>query len=616
MADVVTFISQVSLPAGLYDIATGKELIIKSGSGDTNPTKWNGSNEVTITIPTVADLLQNPIQFVGTVGSSGTVSYISGVTGPATGHLVFITAPCTFAGEPCEAGDMAIYDGDKWIIVTGENQVKIVEDSTDATSTKSFKLGTTATSVINVEGKNLALSIPELSVPKTTVNVSGAAIVPDLYVTLEKGSATLVTPKSVNIPTAISNTALKVEAKPLLSTKYIDINQGSFPTLKQVTDNKPVTVTLPSTTINYVSSVDSAIKDVSFYSGTTSLSQITLPVISTKTGNSFYNSIAAGNAADKDFTVNEAVQTSVAVATGFKDGDASNGVLSSVTFKSGSTDVAALVSGIDGSTTVVTEVTTKDNDPIVAGLNTAISTSYDVATEVTFSSNGAVKDTKAEALASATVSNHVLVFTSGDYVASTTYTAPKLSVKGKTFKTTELNVTSKNVLKADIGRAYKTLNTSQVAITNESKYFKFGKASDTVISSFSTTAISLVKTASSITPGSQKVVTGFTEAYLPGNSGFASNTYGNAGTLPTMKFTTDSTVSLSGNLNSNTLASTTEYVFPSSSAISGNVYTLTSASEAPANVPAGNSTVTVGSNGEISVSGKTATVVTDVNYKA
>lgn len=158
----VDWISQINAGGKTYDIATHHNIIFKDGSADTTGVKWNGLTDLEVVIPSITDIVQTPIEFAGTVGADGEVTWNAEHTdGPKTGYLVFVTANCTFAGQACEAGDMAIHDGAKWNIVSGENQVKIVnatdKDITDANRTV-VAVGA-AKDVLVVEGKALSLTL-------------------------------------------------------------------------------------------------------------------------------------------------------------------------------------------------------------------------------------------------------------------------------------------------------------------------------------------------------------------------------------------------------------------------------------------------------------------------
>jgi hypothetical protein len=154
---VTNWISQVNAGGTVYDIATHHGITFKDGSTDTTGVMWNGLTDIEIVIPSITDIVQTPIEFVGTVNADGKV--MDGTKEIVTfekGNLVFIAADCTFDGKVCEAGDMAIYDGSEWKVVTGENQVSIVGNNGEAETT--IAIGP-AKQVLTVEGKTLTLSL-------------------------------------------------------------------------------------------------------------------------------------------------------------------------------------------------------------------------------------------------------------------------------------------------------------------------------------------------------------------------------------------------------------------------------------------------------------------------
>ena len=144
----------------IYDIATHHAITFKDGNDDNVGVKWNGLTDLEIVIPTIKDIVQTPIEFAGTVGADGNIVYnAEHQDGPQTGYLVFFTADCPkFTEEEiaCEAGDMAIYDGEKWNVISGENQVAIAGNNGETVTT--IEIGD-AKEVLTVEGKTLKLAL-------------------------------------------------------------------------------------------------------------------------------------------------------------------------------------------------------------------------------------------------------------------------------------------------------------------------------------------------------------------------------------------------------------------------------------------------------------------------
>lgn len=170
-APVANWISQINAGDTIYDIATHHSIKFVEGGEETT---WNGLSDLTVVIPTIEDIVQTPIEFAGTVTADETISWIEphGKDNKAeVGNLVFITVDCTFAGKACEAGDMAIYDGTKWNIVSGENQVEL-KGTTDADNKITIAVGAAA-DVLSVEGKTLALTLDYVDLDKHVKPILG-----------------------------------------------------------------------------------------------------------------------------------------------------------------------------------------------------------------------------------------------------------------------------------------------------------------------------------------------------------------------------------------------------------------------------------------------------------
>jgi len=138
--------------------------------------------------------------------------------------LVYITADCTFEGQACEAGDMAVYDGSAWRVISGENQVEIKGGTTPtsvAADKEEVTITATAKTVLDVEGKELVLKLPvdlvksNLGVAKgdsdNTINLNQGAVasVEAKYITLTYSAAaqdtTIGANKSIALPTAVED---------------------------------------------------------------------------------------------------------------------------------------------------------------------------------------------------------------------------------------------------------------------------------------------------------------------------------------------------------------------------------------------------------------------------
>lgn len=157
---VMNWISQINVGGTVHDIATHHSIKFYDGSNDTEGVVWNGLTDIEVVIPSITDIVNTPVLFTGTVGADGKIvwtsdySFGSEETVPEAGYLVFITENCTFEGSVCEAGDMAIFDGTNWKIISGENQVTIAGNNGEVKT--EIAIGS-AKDVLTVEGKTLSL---------------------------------------------------------------------------------------------------------------------------------------------------------------------------------------------------------------------------------------------------------------------------------------------------------------------------------------------------------------------------------------------------------------------------------------------------------------------------
>ena len=238
----LNWISQINAGGTVYDIATHHKITFKDGN---TAVDWNGLTDVEIVIPTITDLIQDPIKFVGTVGANGKVmSGETEITKFGKGDLIFITEDCEFVGIACEAGDMAIFDGTNWKVVSGENQVEIVAaadgTSGDAANKHTVKVGA-AQDVLTVEGKTLAivLDYADLNVNHLDVTKAGsaAAAVPVKFGNMTVGSKFINLSQGADKAQTIGKTETIQKASKLTNGEVTftgtdalvtDVNWGTF----------------------------------------------------------------------------------------------------------------------------------------------------------------------------------------------------------------------------------------------------------------------------------------------------------------------------------------------------------------------------------------------------
>ena len=271
-AAVTNWISQINVGGTPYDIATHHSIKFVEGGEETT---WNGLSDLTVVIPTIQDIVQTPIEFAGTVGADGNITWnaehADGSDGPETGYLVFVTADCTFEGYACEAGDMAIYDGTKWNIVSGENQVQLVGKVEDNKVTVAVGA---AQDVLTVEGKTLALTLDYEELNKhvkptggKTETATGTSTVATKYLKVTKGedtTATIGEVKTIKEATQLADGTVTITGSGSLVTEvtFGTFTQGEMPTLTLNADPRPLAVTGGSLTKITDGTVQDFVKDV------------------------------------------------------------------------------------------------------------------------------------------------------------------------------------------------------------------------------------------------------------------------------------------------------------------------------------------------------------------
>lgn len=586
---VKNWISQINAGGTTYDIATHHGITFKDGSTGSALT-WNGLTDLTVVIPSIADIITNPIRFVGVVNADGKImdgtTEITSITGAdQKGSLVWIGENCTFGGYTCEAGDMAVWDGTKWYVVSGENQVTIMNTGSDGNA--NIVLTDTAKNVLNVEGKTLSLSVDYskvadvLEVTKnaaTTLEVlNGKVKVPAKYISLKQDKATsteIGEVKSVVIPTALASGTVTVNEKVLAKDDFT-FATGKFPT--QTKNEKAISIsgTAAAATLTKgegtdFSHIDAAIKEVKLNGITSALTALTSDKKEGETTKQFVTGIAE---TATDETADITLLTSVTAAadkntfaTGFSAEKTSGAVVSSVTgskvevnekgtdFLSGLTaGGASVVIGVSQGT--VSQDT--DKEWFYSGLGTE-GASGDVVSSITTGSASFVKNTGTDfttsVMNSASVTNHVLSFgtTNVQSPVALSYTAPTanyksftksgvslgdLSVTTDTFKTAGVTYTGPTV-------KYKDLVTGSVTLTPATTDYTFAKTAETIYSA-TTGTISLTTTNSTITHGSYTAGATKVTASIPASTVVVGES---DGTLPSLTIADTATGALTASV--------------------------------------------------------------------
>ena len=534
------WISQINAGNVTYDIATHHSITFKDGKGDTTGVEWNGLSDLEIVIPSITDIVQSPIEFAGTVAGGKVEWNATHTDGPKTGYLVFVTEDCEFEGHACEAGDMAIYDGAKWNIVSGENQVKIVgaTDSTIADGNRTVVKVGAAKDVLVVEGKALSLTLDYTDLNDNHLATSSGEVTSVVFDTMTVGSVGIKLNKADDVVNTI----------------------GEVKTFKNATALKDGKVNLTGAT-----GLVNGITFGTFNAGTQTTSQgnneqnltVTggnLNLTSKQATGDFVDSVKINAVEFTDATLGEAgsihMVTDIVEGKGqsFVNGIAltKEGETADLTIKGYMTTERAgvkFVEKLEGDLTPVTSITEggikfdANVTDFVTGFTTAESTSGDVVSSVSVSANN-----NTSVLNSASVENHVLSFGSTNVTSGVSATCGYKSLtKG--------------------GYAYTApvaTNTSFVTcgFTNvEDVKYTFAKAQETTYST--TTADRKLHTPDlTVTYGGYGFDDDGMKANVPTNTFIASVTPGTLPSLTESKFTTtDVTGTVSTEL------SATDYTF-------------------------------------------------------
>lgn len=393
------WISQINAGGTTYDIATHHSIVFKDGNDDSVGTTWNGLSDIEIVIPSITDIVQTPIEFAGTVGEDGNITWNEGHSKAEVGNLVYITKDCEFDGKACEAGDMAIYTGSGedqgWKVVSGENQVSIVNENKEGNVTL-VEIGA-AKEVLDIEGKKLSLTLDYNDLNgHVNVTKSGNSKAPVTFGNMTVGSAYVkLSQSSADVKTIGQNVSIQ-EAKSLANgnvtltgtneivtdVTFGEFNAGSLPHIVMNADDRTFNVTggslTQTSTEHFVTSVSLA--DVTFGSSSSAESGSFALVggIAPGTGQAFVTGIDGKG----EFTVAGCIQPTDGADATYIKGITGN-----------------YVTGLNaGSFTLVS------GDSLATGFGAENDKSGDVV------SNVSVSTSSEDVLNSATVENHVLSF--------------------------------------------------------------------------------------------------------------------------------------------------------------------------------------------------------------
>ena len=235
----VNYIKQIFDGSVTHDIAVSKGIkFYNGGKDDSVAVTWDGTQELEVVIPTLADIVANPVVLKGVINKDNVPS--SG----SNGDLYYIGETGEYFGVACEAGDMAIYYNGSWNVISGENQIQLA-GTTDNSGNHSVVLSETAAKVINVEGKDLSLSVNYADIlgkitadgngEKTIALSNGQTTISGKYLTLSSTTADskdITTSVSIDLPTALKSGDVTIPNKVLVSDNFT-FTSGSFPTISK-----------------------------------------------------------------------------------------------------------------------------------------------------------------------------------------------------------------------------------------------------------------------------------------------------------------------------------------------------------------------------------------------
>lgn len=404
-AVVTNWISQINAGGTIYDIATHHGITFREGNGGATTT-WNGLSDIEVVIPSITDIVQTPIEFAGTVGANGVISWNAGHTdGPKDGYLVFVTVDCTFADLACEAGDMAVYANGKWNIVSGENQVKIVSatDNNITDDNRTVVAVGAAKDVLVVEGKALSLTLDYAEIMNhTTVtkgDVIGVAfgdmIVDNAYVQLTQDkddTLTVGADVNIDVPTKLTDGTVTFNNKTVIK----EVNFGTFTqgTLPEFTPNSEKKLDIAGGTLTATSGLQTG-----DFVDSVSLADVTFVTADDSDANKIkmITSIVAGDGAE---FLNGIKVTGEGETASFT-------VMGYVAPTKG--DNTTFVEGLAGNLTPVTSITAGDFK-LVAGTDLATGFGAEAASGDVLSSVEVTANNNTSVLNNATVTDHVLSF--------------------------------------------------------------------------------------------------------------------------------------------------------------------------------------------------------------
>ena len=467
------FVSQIAAGEDTHAIAVERGIRFFNGQNDDSGVLWTGATGLEVVIPTLGDIIANPVTLKGIVAASAAENWPDG----QNGDMVYIGEACTFASEACEAGDMAVWYEGAWHVIQGENQVAILGTAENNVVTANLSDG--ATSVLSVEGKTLSLAVDYEAIDSKIVLTkntamsdillrNGSVSVAAMSLALSKENDSVLNiskAESITYGSALADGTVNFGDTKVLVSDDINWDAGSLGSIVKnsaavsasVSHNLAIGKANESDGASGVYVTDiTAIQGISFVDGTSvdkSLAFVSGLTADTSNAKSFVSGIHAWTVADSDnpadFTIPGAV-TAPSAANTFVTGLSSEGsdvvtgvTVGTVSVVSGDDFLASLSSeGSDVVTSVSFGSATLDTNAswFFSGLD---SNGSDVITSVSFGTVSLYSDNTfaSSAIVAASVSDHVLTFNTGSFMTPVNVSFSGYSVSSKGFETAGVSLT-------------------------------------------------------------------------------------------------------------------------------------------------------------------------------
>lgn len=539
-----------------HDLALTKGITFFNGDAEVS---WDGTQELEVVIPTLGDIVANPVTLKGVVNQASDIP-----SNPSNGDLLYIGTTGEYFNPTvaCEAGDMAVYYNQAWHVISGENQVSLAGSN--------IALTKVSQNVITVEGQTLALAIDYADVRnnvKVTTNatntisvMNGTVTVEPKYIGLSQAAGSTVditTSVSIDLPTQLADGTVTINESVLQAADFV-FTSGAYPTITKNSASIAITATQNATVAasgngSFVTDV-TAIKGVSFDTAATNVTAGALAYttgISATAGASFVNGVhvkASDEEAVTAFTAwGQATVATSSFVSGLGAAADSGDLVSSITIGAVTLGEGSdILTGLSkGGNSVITSVSfgtigvDTDKNWFVSGLGEG----NDVVTNVSVGAVSIVADANStfagSAVTSASVSNHVLSFTTGSFMTPVglSKAADTITKGGFTKSGVQLSGTSASsdtFTKGAISQAattisYKDVLFDNVTLSQASVDYVFDKAASTTYTAL-TGYVALSVSAADVSKNGAVLENKDITAYIPANAVAVDVT---AGTLPT-----------------------------------------------------------------------------------